>query len=429
MSKIISLHAENLMRLKAVHIEPSENLVVIRGRNKQGKSSVLNSIFVALGGKEAFPAVPVREGEEHAVVHLELDDMRITRRISAEGRTTLKVEGRDGEKFSSPQTMLDKLVAGLSFDPLAFVRMRKQERLETLQKLVGLDFTALNAERAQKFEERTLSGREARRMEGELTGVPFHEDAPEKEISNAALVKELEAANQLHVRGRTLANDAQRARDNARRAEERAKAAVAEAERLLAQAEALEVEQHAAEQEAVRLDAESAKVLSTAPDIAALHAKIADADAQNAKVRSNIRHAALREKIEAEREVYRALSARIDEIDADKVAQLAAAKYPLPNMGMTELGVLLNDLPFEQASQAEQLRASVAIGMRLNPQLKVLLVRDGSVLDDDSLRIMAEMADEWGGQVWLEFATSQREGPGILIEDGEVASVEEVAAE
>lgn len=48
--KINSLELENVKRIKAVKIEPTENgLTVIGGRNGQGKTSVLDSIAWALG--------------------------------------------------------------------------------------------------------------------------------------------------------------------------------------------------------------------------------------------------------------------------------------------------------------------------------------------------------------------------------------------
>jgi hypothetical protein len=55
----------------------------------------------------------------------------------------------------------------------------------------------------------------------------------------------------------------------------------------------------------------------------------------------------------------------------------------------------------------------------MNPKLKIILIRDGSLLDDDSLQMVAEMASEACGQVWLE-----RVGKGaecqVIIEDGAV---------
>jgi len=49
--KINKLEIENVKRVKAVKIEPSANgLTVIGGKNRQGKTSVLDSIAWALGG-------------------------------------------------------------------------------------------------------------------------------------------------------------------------------------------------------------------------------------------------------------------------------------------------------------------------------------------------------------------------------------------
>ena len=49
--KIVELRAENVKRLKAVEITPDGTLQVIGGRNAQGKSSVLDAIWLALAEK------------------------------------------------------------------------------------------------------------------------------------------------------------------------------------------------------------------------------------------------------------------------------------------------------------------------------------------------------------------------------------------
>jgi len=61
--KINSLEIENVKRVKALKIEPTENgLTVIGGRNNQGKTSVLDAISWALGGNRKKPSEPHREG-------------------------------------------------------------------------------------------------------------------------------------------------------------------------------------------------------------------------------------------------------------------------------------------------------------------------------------------------------------------------------
>ena len=54
--QIVELRAENVKRLSAVTIRPTGPVVEITGKNEAGKSSVLDSIWMALGGAE----VPVQ---------------------------------------------------------------------------------------------------------------------------------------------------------------------------------------------------------------------------------------------------------------------------------------------------------------------------------------------------------------------------------
>ena len=61
--KINSLEFENVKKIKAVQLEPAKNgLTVIGGKNRQGKTSVLDAIAWALGGDKYKPSSPQREG-------------------------------------------------------------------------------------------------------------------------------------------------------------------------------------------------------------------------------------------------------------------------------------------------------------------------------------------------------------------------------
>ena len=127
--KIIELQAENVKRLKAVDITPDGTLQIIGGKNAQGKSSVLDAIWLALGGGKATKetVLPIREGESKASVTLDLGDLVVARSWTLKG-TTLKVTAKDGATYRSPQKMLDELVGRLSFDPLAFTRLSAREQ-------------------------------------------------------------------------------------------------------------------------------------------------------------------------------------------------------------------------------------------------------------------------------------------------------------
>jgi recombinational DNA repair ATPase RecF len=57
---IVELRSENFARLRAVAIRPDGPVVQITGRNAQGKTSVLNSIWTCLKGRAVAPPQPIR---------------------------------------------------------------------------------------------------------------------------------------------------------------------------------------------------------------------------------------------------------------------------------------------------------------------------------------------------------------------------------
>lgn len=155
-------------------------------------------------------------------------------------------------------------------------------------------------------------------------------------------------------------------------------------------------------------------------DIAPLTERLAQIDQTNAKVRSNQMRAEIAADLAAKTARSTELTAQLESIEKRKADAIAAARMPVGALGFGAAGVTLNGLPLEQASAAEQLRVSVAIGIAMNPRLRVLLIRDASLLDADSLRMVAEMAQQSGAQVWLERVGSDA-ATSILIEDGMVS--------
>jgi recombinational DNA repair ATPase RecF len=93
--KILSLEAQNILRLKAVHIVPHGPLVVIGGENKQGKTSILESIRMACGGARAMPAEPVRRGAKEGIVRLDMGDLVVEFTVDKSGGSVV-VRDADG---------------------------------------------------------------------------------------------------------------------------------------------------------------------------------------------------------------------------------------------------------------------------------------------------------------------------------------------
>jgi hypothetical protein len=425
--RILGLEVQNVKRLKAINIAPSGDVVIIGGRNGQGKSSILDSITMAMGGKEAICAKPVRDGESRASTTIDLGELVVTRTYTEAGGGTLTVKNRDGAKFSSPQAILDKLTGALTFDPLEFSRLKPAKQLETLRELVGVKTDLLDQQRQAKYDERTTTNRELASAKATLAGLAdaiAGQTEPEGEPDISKLTQELEEA-----RAHNVANSTTRARllkaeevaEKAHNALQDQRIEVERLKKLLADAEAkLPKLQETYEQATGSLERGQGVV-------AAL--KDRDEDAIVERMRTFNEVSALAGQFAAHRETQAKVEAleaqaaeqtkRIETLDERKRDRIANAKYPIEGMTLGDDGILLGGVPFEQASQAERIRVSVAMGIALNPRLKVLLIRDGSLLDEESMASIAEMAAEAGAQIWIERVGNGAEC-SVVIEDGEI---------
>lgn len=415
--KIVKLAAENVKRLRAVEVQPNgDPLVVVGGRNAQGKSSVLDSIMYALGGAGGIPSQPVRRGAKKATVEVDLGDLRITRTMTADGGGGLTVTDKSGAKQASPQKLLDRLYAAGAFDPLEYTRLDPKAQAERLRVLAGLDTSAIDAERKAAFDARTDCARDGKALAAQLAAMPEPAaDAPTEEVSVARLVAEHDAAAKARFDAESAAQSSRVAALEVESCEERVaklRDDLDHAERRLSGAR-----KYAAEQ------AEAATAAaSNVPDLDAAKAALAGAEEHNRKARQAAERRKLSARVDAARAEHRKLTQQIERCDERRAEAIAACKMPVPGLAISDAGVVtLGGLPLDQASAAEQMRVSVAIGLAQHPQLRVMLVRDGSLLDDESLRLLAEVAAEHDAQVWVE-----RVGAGaecsVVIEDGEVAT-------
>ncbi|TIX28803.1 AAA family ATPase [Mesorhizobium sp.] len=425
--KVIRLESENIKRLKAVSIEPGGNVIEITGKNGAGKTSVLDSLFWALTGKTATKQPsPIRTGEEKATITLDLGSLTVTRKFLAQEdgsyTTSLVVETEDGARFQKPQNTLDALVGSLTMDPLEFTRMKPADQFDALRRFVpNFDFEKSAGDNAADFRTRTDVNRRAKETRAQAAGIVVAAGTPDEPIDESALVDDLQAAGDHNA-------DIERRKSNRAAVASQILAHDQAASSKRAQITVLE-QQIAALRLAAEEDIEAGKKLQKRLDDAGplpdlidqteIRAKISAARVTNGAVAEKKRSADLLAAAGRLEQESAALTKAMADRDAEKAKAIAAAKMPVDGIGFGDGIITLNDLPFDQASAAEQLRASIALAMAANPKLRIILVRDGSLLDDDSIGIIAEMADKHDIQIWMETVSSGRAG-AIVIEDGAI---------
>lgn len=429
---IVSLNVENIMRISAAFIAAEgEAIVTIGGQNGAGKSSVLDAIAMALGGRKLCPPEPLRRGESQGRVTVNLGAYVITRKFwrteTDAIESSLSVENPDGATYKSPQALLDKLVSDLTFDPLAFLDLQPKDQREYVRAFVGLDFTALDAQRAAALEavrdvERDLTAAERAVRDGE-----HYPDAPAHAVDVSALFAALENAESLEQQ----VHQTDRALDLHRADVAQTSSGVIENDRGIARLEqeldkrrvlAVELQTAQARQQiqGAALAATLQMQRAAVPDTSAIRAQLAEANTVNAQVQANARHTALLDSRDDSREELRLAKARIAGFDAEKLRHLAAATFPVPGLSFSDTGLMFDGLPFEQASYAQQLRVAVAMGLASHPTLKVLLIKHGNALDVNSLRLLTDMATAAGAQVWIERVAESADGVSVFIENGAV---------
>lgn len=423
--KIVKLEANNVKRLKAVEIIPVGNTVTISGKNDQGKTSILDSIEYALAGNRTICEKPVRLGEAKAWIVCDLGDIVVERRFTAAGGTSLEVRDAEGVPQRSPQAILDSLCQSIAFDPLEFVRSKAPKQLEILRQIVKLDFTELNTTRQRVYDERTTQGRQLENAKGRLTAYPFEPDAPLVELSLDALTQklvEVKQKNQEAKRADERIEEKEKAHTVARRACQQCDVDIADLEqRLTGKREQrknyLQILNTAADEVTTAKAAASAL---TRLDETSVQSEIDGLQETNAKVRKNALHLKVQDEITGYEEQIKHLTTEIEQLDYRKQVAISQAAFPLPGLSLDDSGVLLNGVPFTQGSQAKQLQAAVAIGIALNPKIRVILIRDASLLDSDSMKLIHDMAVKHDVQIWMEVVGS-KDPTAVVIEDGEIA--------
>jgi hypothetical protein len=422
--RVLRLIVDNFMRITAADVTPTRNAFVVAGANKQGKTSILSAIAAALGGKRQVCPRPIHTGAEDAQIVCILGDdkpeLLVKRVFTSDGKTAIEITSAEGFRAPSPQSILDSLCSSIAFDPLSFLRMDDAKQVETLRKLVGLDFTEADKQRKQLYDERTDVNKRAKSCMAQAKAISVPDGTPEEEVSVADLVAQQRIRAEHNRRNATERQKLTEADADLQRAVNQVGIIKAEIERL--NAKLAEAEHYHEQAFAVTSASRATVAVLVDADVDEVQKQIVDSQAINAAVQKRNQKMALAGQWADADVKSKDLTARIEAIDAKKGAELNAVKWPIDGMSFGAEGVLYNNLPFSQASGAEQLEVSFAMSAALAPRLKVCLIRDASLLDDEQMAVVQRLAEQYDTQVWLEVVDTEAGPCGILIEDGTIVS-------
>lgn len=419
-TQLLGLRAANYKRIELVDIEfpPEGGVVAIMGANEAGKTSALDALEATIAGRKATKSVkPIRDGADEARIIATFDDIIVTRVYKANGTTQITVTGADGRRVDRAEDLLNSLYSHVALDPLAFSRLSDKEQIDTLLPLIGFDPAPLDAARKETYDLRTIKNREVDRLAAVVESFPDDPlNLPAEEISVADLSNELAEAVRVQAGREQLAREADEIEQTKI---PRSDAEIARLEEALAQA------RHYRSVLQSDLDANT-EALKSMPsvDVEALRARVESAESTNTAIRQRAAREESRKALAAARAESEELTAKLATLEADKKRALAEANMPVPNLSIDgdPATLTLAGIPFSQASTGVKIRTGTAIAMALNPDLRLIVIRDASLLDAGNREVIDELAKENGFLVLMEIA-DENAPVGVVIDDGRVREV------
>lgn len=444
---VIDLDVRNILRIKTATVAfDSEGAIIIGGKNAAGKSSLLNAIWIALGGADAVPGEPVRKGAESGEVTLNLGEFSVTRKMTPGNRIgSLTIKGADGKAIKQPQSLLDSLLGKIAFDPTEFLRLDETKQAVTLRQLAGIDLSKFDVDYKAAYDARRDKGSEVKAQEGVVAALDDPGLADEKPVDLAPIQAELDGIKEKEAERETLGSLTQTAKGAleafGRRLDAKREELDASQNKVVDWEEEIEalqtkIQAEGAKQEAIRADGREIKKLHDAakesaamaleahqafsvPSAVEISNRMSAAKEKNAAIETSKRVAAARAKLNVIRADHKKLDARVSDIETAKREALTNAKYPIDGLAVTESGAItFKGLPINQASSAERLKIAMSIGMVLNRHLKLMRFANGNDLDAASMRQVDELARAGGYQVMIERVMETAEGASVFIEDG-----------
>ena len=427
--RIIRLQASNIKKVNVIDITPNKYINRVSGKNGAGKTTLLEMIEWGMVGGKNIPSVPIRRGQGKGSIRIGVGESEteviLTRQFfegSAKRAGRLTIEQKAGadatefqekrKKITTPDELEEALLKQVSFDPLEFMRMEPKKQYHVLRRIStpDVDLDAMDEQIQADFAARTEAKRKRDELEAQRNAIQVPEGLPTEPKDVRAMVTELAQASDFNAA-------IERERNRQERILQEVRTSLERVQRL--QKELLEAE---ADYESLKGIPDTWKPLAEPKDSAALAEEIEQARTINRAIERGQMRAKIDAEFVAANEVWEKLDAAVKQGEAKKVEAIAESHFPVEGLGFGNEEVTYKELPFEQASTGEQIRVSTAIGMTTNSKVRVMRIKDGSLLDDESLAIIAELAQEKDFQVWIE-CMDPTGNIGIYLEDGEVKAV------
>lgn len=403
--KILKLAISGARLIKAALFEfKPVGLTEIKGKNKQGKTTVIDVLCGAFLGKAELHPRMISSGEEVMKIKVTTDeDLEIRRSYSetSDVLTVSKIVGENAVKIPSPQKFLDELISWIALRPQEFVNADAATKKKMLMKEIGIDFTEIDKKIKTKEEDRTLKGREVKAF-----GNPVLPEIPEglkrvdvvdlnnqknviieeNKLKTSAYNKSLEIVAENQREFNAIIDFFNKLRDNAIDLKDSMKALPENVKEVVRDKgfdsirDAIKVLIHEEPKPTVELPVPAPPELR---DTSHIDEKINNADQIN-RMFDNFDKITLELRaIEKAQKEYESLTEEIATLRQQKQKMLEDADIGIKDLVIDEQGIFVNGIFSEDWSGMEGIKYAVQFGLKRS-KLRVVAIDGFELFDNDS---------------------------------------------
>lgn len=422
--KINSLELENVKRIRAVELEPSRNgLTVIGGNNRQGKTSVLDSIAWGLGGNKYKPTNPKNDNSVvDPYLKIELSNGLIVERKGK--NSDLKITDPTGQKAG--QQLLDSFISAFALDIPKFMEASNLEKGRMLLGLVGLEeeFRELLNLEQRTYNERYEIGRIKDQKQKYADELIEHEDVPKEKVSAVELIQQQQEILARNGKNQEIRNDLQdllKGKENKLKEYDLISSRIEDLEEQLIKLKndkgmaGSMLKEYDVQIENCKKTVEQLQDESTEEIVNSIN----NIETINKKIDENLNKYRAQKEANDFKLQYDELSEKLTSIRDKKMSLLKNANLPLNGLSIEDGELTFNGQKWDGMSGSEQLVVATSIVKALNPECGFVLMDKLEQLDLDTLKEFGNWLEKQELQV-IATRVSKGEECSVIIEDGKV---------
>lgn len=409
-TQISKMKVVGCKRIKAVEVDVAENdLVVFGGKNRQGKTSMLDGVAWCLGGGKFAPSNPVNDESESLEITVILNDGTRARRGGK--NAALTVVDSDGKKLN--QSHLNEKVGAFSLNLQKFMDAPAKEKADALLAAIGVGdkLTEADTKIERLYQQRETFGQSKTAKEKHAAELPQYKDAPKEKVSVSELMVQHKANSEINAQ-----NNQQRA-------------TLEKHERIAVdmQKEITQIQATLAAKELALMNLQTENVAEKKAvaelidcDLAKTESAINASETINAQVSANETKTEALKVAKEMKAQYDAMTEAVEEARRERLALMDGVTMPLPEMSVEHGELLYRGQKWDCMSDSERIIVSISLARAINPECGVTIANRFEQLDGDTQNEVRDWCRRNEFQVIAARVSTNPEECTLIIEDGRI---------